>query len=53
MAFSACIERDPSAIVSPGPGPSGDVKKIDLPAGGTSGYAVGINDRGQVIGTFQ
>lgn len=32
---------------------SGEVRTIDLPAGATSGYAVGVNDKGQVIGTFQ
>jgi hypothetical protein len=32
---------------------SGETRKIELPAGATSGYAVGINDKAQVIGAFQ
>lgn len=32
---------------------SGEIKTIELPAGATSGYAVDINENGQVIGTFR
>jgi probable HAF family extracellular repeat protein len=32
---------------------SGELKIIDLPAGFSSGYATGLNDKGQVVGTFE
>jgi uncharacterized membrane protein len=32
---------------------SGEIRTIELPAGATSGYAVGINESGQVTGAFR
>lgn len=32
---------------------SGEMKIIDLPSGGTSGQAIGINNKDQIVGTFR
>ena len=46
IALSSCVSDTSTAVTGP-------MKIIDLPSGATSGQAIGINNKNQIVGTFR